>query len=656
MKKIKGKKLFLAMLLVGILIGISLVYVHNSAETQEKEVKITLLATSDIHGRFMPWDYAIDEPNLEGSLTQLQTLIKKIRQENPNTILLDAGDMIQDNSAELFNDQPESPMMAAMNEMGYDVWTLGNHEFNFGLDTLKKIADQYTGIKLAGNVYQKNGERFLPASTVIERAGIKIGIIGMVTPMVTEYEKGSSHLDGIEIRSAIKETKKAVADLEGKADAVVGLVHMGLENEYDVAGTGVQELTKAVPELDAVFAGHAHELIKDTESNGIPVTEPENYGTYLSRIDLTFSKKGDHFELQQKDVTAIPVVAADGTVTESDKELETILQPYHELARADANEIVGELKGMNLVPEDTIKGIPAVQTQETPLIDFLHEVMLYYSHADVVAHQIDNDQASLEIGPIRKKDLGYNYQFEDGDVSVYKVTGQDLKDYMEWAAGYFNTAQPGDVTISFNEKRRTADKVTNDLFGNIKYEIDLSEEPGNRIKNLRKLDGTPIKMSDQLKLGMNSRRMEFLRSDGELFSNREFNKIWESQAESAYGATEGTLQKLATKYLVEELNGKYTPEPKNNWKIVGIETESPAYSAVVELVNKEILDIPRSKEGSGTNIASINVTKPIVKEEISYLSSKANVDKNQFADVKTTGEFYLQLARVLKEQESVNNK
>ena len=142
MKKIKGKKLFLAMLLVGILIGISLVYVHNSAETQEKEVKITLLATSDIHGRFMPWDYAIDEPNLEGSLTQLQTLIKKIRQENPNTILLDAGDMIQDNSAELFNDQPESPMMVAMNEMGYDVWTLGNHEFNFGLDTLTKIADQ----------------------------------------------------------------------------------------------------------------------------------------------------------------------------------------------------------------------------------------------------------------------------------------------------------------------------------------------------------------------------------------------------------------------------------------------------------------------------------------------------------------------------------
>ncbi len=311
---------------------------------------------------------------------------------------------------------------------------------------------------------------------------------------------------------------------------------------------------------------------------------------------------------------------------------------------------------MNLVPEDTIKGIPAVQTQETPLIDFLHEVMLYYSHADVVAHQIDNDQASLEIGAIRKKDLGYNYQFEDGDVSVYKVTGQDLKDYMEWAAGYFNTAQPGDVTISFNEKRRTADKVTNDLFGNIKYEIDLSEEPGNRIKQLRKLDGTPIKMDDSLKLGMNSRRMEFLRSKGELFSNREFNKIWESQAESAYGATEGTLQKLATKYLVEELNGTYTPELKNNWKIVGIETESPAYSAVVELVNKEILDIPRSKEGSGTNIASINVAKPVTKEEVSYLSSKANVDKKQFADVKTTGEFYLQLVQALKEQESVNDK
>ncbi|GLV67016.1 hypothetical protein Bmyc01_56850 [Bacillus mycoides] len=147
------------------------------SKAEEPDVNIILLGTTDIHGRFMPWDYALDGANMSGSLTQLYTVIKKVRQENPNTILLDAGDTIQGNSVELFNDKPQSPMMVAMNAMGYDAWAFGNHEFNFGLDTLKKVSEQYKGKTLAGNIYKKNGERFLPAYTIVEKGGI----IGMNT-------------------------------------------------------------------------------------------------------------------------------------------------------------------------------------------------------------------------------------------------------------------------------------------------------------------------------------------------------------------------------------------------------------------------------------------------------------------------------------------
>ena len=108
--------------------------------------------------------------------------------------------------------------------------------------------------------------------------------------------------------------------------------------------------------------------------------------------------------------------------------------------------------------------------------------MLHYSKADVVAHQIDNDKASLDVGPIKKKDIAYNYQFAGGEVSVYEVTGKDLKDYMEWAVGYFNSTRDGDVTISFDKTRRSSKYSTNDYFGNVKYDIDLTEQPGNRIK------------------------------------------------------------------------------------------------------------------------------------------------------------------------------
>ncbi|WP_175473980.1 metallophosphoesterase, partial [Vibrio cholerae] len=96
----------------------------------------TILGTSDLHGHFMPWDYSADKLNLSGSLSQIATKVKTIRQEQPNVILVDAGDTIQGNFVETFKDEAIDPMMLGFNEMKYDVWVLGNHEFDFGLKVL----------------------------------------------------------------------------------------------------------------------------------------------------------------------------------------------------------------------------------------------------------------------------------------------------------------------------------------------------------------------------------------------------------------------------------------------------------------------------------------------------------------------------------------
>ncbi|WP_336969470.1 metallophosphoesterase, partial [Bacillus cereus] len=170
MQKMKWKN-YVCYFVILLLLGTAVIVKPSISKAEESEVNITLLGTADIHGRFMPWDYALDGANMSGSLTQLYTVIKKVRQENPNTILVDAGDTIQGNSVELFNDKPQSPMMVAMNTMGYDAWAFGNHEFNFGLDTLKKVSEQYKGKTLAGNIYKENGERFLPAYTIVEKGG-----------------------------------------------------------------------------------------------------------------------------------------------------------------------------------------------------------------------------------------------------------------------------------------------------------------------------------------------------------------------------------------------------------------------------------------------------------------------------------------------------
>ncbi|KFM98576.1 bifunctional metallophosphatase/5'-nucleotidase [Bacillus clarus] len=648
MSKRKWKN-YIYIFTIFILFGTAVIVKPFIAQAEESDTNITLLGTADIHGRFMPWDYALDGANMNGSLTQLHTVIKKVRQENPNTILLDAGDTIQGNSVELFNDQPQSPMMVAMNTMGYDAWAFGNHEFNFGLDILKKVSSQYKGKMLAGNIYKENGERFLPAYTIVEKDGIKIGIVGMNTPMISEFEKGTDHLAGLVVKNPVEETRKAIQELKGKVDAMVGVMHMGLENENGIPGTGVQDIANACPELSAIFAGHMHKLVKKEVVNGVLITEPDKYGTHISRIDLTFTKQNGKVVLKDKTATAISVKNVDGTTVLSDSALETTLTPFHEYARKDANVVVAQLKGKNLVPENEIKDIPSVQVQETPLSDFFHEVMLYYSKADVVAHQIDNDYARLDIGPIKKKDIAYNYQYALGEITVYKVTGKDLKDYMEWAAGYFNSSRNGDVTVSFDKTRRASKYSTNDFFGGVKYEIDLTKPYGSRIKNLRSIrTNKPIKLNDGMTLGMNAYRMEALQAKGGALEGRKFEQVWSSKQENAFGETGGTIRNLAITYLKDVKKGVYTPKIMHNWEITGVDTHSSEHKAVVNLVNKGILEIPKTEDGKYTNIASVNTKEPITREEIVSLSQKANIDPIQFKHIKTKGDFYKKIDRLLK--------
>ncbi|MGQ8873177.1 5'-nucleotidase C-terminal domain-containing protein [Paenibacillus sp. TSA_86.1] len=619
----------------------------HAAET-DQETKITLLGTSDIHGRFMPWDYALDGPNPAGSMTQLYTMVKKVRAENPNTILLDAGDMIQDNSAELFNDQPKSPMMVAMNEMNYDAWVMGNHEFNFGLDVLAKISSQFKGQALVGNIFKENGDRYMPAYTIIERDGIKVGVIGMNTPMITEFEKGTDHLDGVVVKDPVEETRKAIAELKGKVDVMVGLMHMGLDNENGKPGTGVTDIANANPELAAIFAGHMHQLIESQTVNGVLISEPNKYGTHMSRIDLTFAKEDGKVVLKSKEAKALAVKKADGTYEVSDPSLEKTLHPFHEFARADANIVVAELKGTNLVPADEIKGIPAVQIQETPLSDFFTEVMLHYSDADVVAHQIDNDKAKLDVGPIKKKDIAFNYQYTFGEVTVYEVTGRDLKDYMEWSAGYFNSTRPGDVTISFDAKRRASKYSTDDFFGGVTYEIDLTKPYGSRITNLKYSNGKSVLANDTLKLGLNAYRMEALIAKGGALEGRKFKQLWSSKDASAFGEIQGTIRNLSIAYLKNVMKGVYEPKIQHNWKITGVDLTAPERADVVELINAGMMTVPTTEDGKYTNIASINILDTVTADEIEALSSKAGVDTAQFKGVKTKGAFYQQLNKARK--------
>ncbi|WP_413524815.1 bifunctional metallophosphatase/5'-nucleotidase, partial [Carnobacterium divergens] len=482
----------------------------------------------------------------------------------------------------------------------------------------------------------EDGTSYFDSYKVIEKNGVKIGFIGMTTPMVAEFKVDTDIFDGKKLNDPVKETIKAVKELKDKVDVLVSVVHMGIENENDVENTGVSDMAKAIPELDVIFAGHMHTLVEEEFINDVLIVEPDKYGRYVSRVDLNMVKKDDGYQVKEKKGSAIEVAPY-----KEDQEINDLLEASHQKAREDANTVLGKLVGMDLVPKDEINGIPAAQIMETPLVNFFGEVMLHYSKkADVVAFQIDTDTPELNIGEIKKKDIARNYQFTDGEVTVYDITGKDLKDYMEWAADYYNSTKPGDVTVSFNEERRQSKYNTNDRFYNIKYDIDLTKNKGERIINLKNLDDLPILDEDELKIGMNAYRMNFLQSEDGPLAGREFNVGYSTTTTEAFGEKEGRIRELAARYIKEEKNGIYEGKLLNNWQLVGVDTQLPERVAVIELINAGILEIPSSDDGVATNIESINVYNPATEEMITSLAEKANMDVEELKGIETTGELY----------------
>lgn len=603
----------------------------------DDSVNVTFLGTSDIHGRYMPWDYSLDEENTSGSLAQIATAVKEVRESEDNVVLVDAGDFIQDNSSELFQDMNPHPGVSVMNDLNYDVWAIGNHEFDYGMEKLDKITEQFKGAVLGGNLYTDAGEQYWPATTVIERSGIKIGVVGLTTPMVYEFKQETDTFDGLKFQDTIEEAQKAIDSL-GDVDAVVGVFHMGAENENNIPDTGAADIVEKVPGFDVVFAGHMHKE-ENEKINDTLVIEPGKYAQFVSRVDLSFTKDGDRWKLTNTTGENIPIKDY-----ASDPKAEELLAGGHKIARDDANIVVGKLEGMPFTPGNKIEAIPQHQIEETPLTVFINEVMMHYSNgADVVVHSIDNDHAGLAIGDIKKKDLATNYRYAGGEVTVYEMTGQDLKDYMEWSAEFFNQSRDGDVTISFDKDRRNSKYSTHDIFAGVTYEYDISRPAGERVTNLNWPDGNPVSMGDKVKVGMNSYRLNQLISDDGPLAGRDIKKIYSTQQESAFGEVEGRIRNLAARYL-QEIGGTYTGHLNGTSKIVGV-PETPQY--VVDLVNAEVISTGEAENGR-SNVESVNVNDPVTSEMVTEVAKRANVDPAQIGEVKTTGDLYMKVAELMK--------
>jgi 2',3'-cyclic-nucleotide 2'-phosphodiesterase/3'-nucleotidase len=602
---------------------LSLLLCLSTSAMAAEPVNITILGTSDLHGTFVPWDYSTDTENLAGSLSQIATQVHKVRAQQPNVILVDAGDTIQGNFVETFKNDKTSPMILGFNALDYDVWVMGNHEFDFGLKALATPLSQFKGTALAGNIVWDSGKPYLPAYKIVERQGVKIGIIGMDTPMTAEFAKGTDRIDGLTFTDPVQAVKKVIQQIHGQVDAIVLVAHMGIDNENQRPGTGVGDIARANPELAAIVAGHMHVKVDKEVINGVIVTEPDKYGRALSRIDLQFEQQNGKYVLINKDSYTYPIKGIS-----SDKKLEEIYQPFHTILRANANRPIAQLTGQDLVPPDAVKGIPQVHIQDTGISALYQEAARHYApKAQVIALQIDNDRPKLNVGTITAKDIAFNYQYAGGEITVYQLTGKELKKYMEWSADYFNQQHDGDVTYSFNPQRRSSKYSTNDFFDGVTYTIDLRKPVGQRITELKLNDGTPVTDSTPIQLGMNSYRMGHLTQKGGVLEGMQFPVLSDTKAE--FGEEAGTIRNLTIRYLTEVKKGEYQGKAMHRWKLVGLEGYERERKIVDKLLNDGKISVPTTDDGRYTNVASINVKELLfsdpqkMKQQVAALQQQA---------------------------------
>ena len=571
--------------------------VTKGAPTDADEVVISVAATSDMHGRIYPWEYAIDSPANGAGFAQTDTVVQQIRAKYPDTLLIDIGDSMQDNSAELFIDMDTHPMIQAMNFLGYDVWVPGNHEFNFGLNFLERNFLNFDGRVVCSNIqFADSGKPFVLPYQIYEIDGVRVAVIGSTAPHISTWEASApEHFQNLDFTNPIESLKETVASIEGQYDVLVAAVHISREGEYEEEGkTGAFQIAEAVPELDVIIAGHEHATYC-TKVNDTWVLEPGKYGSHVALVTFDMKKEGGEWKVASVEAENIPTkdLEASQAVLDTFKWVD-------DKSKENANQVVGTVVA-DFIPEGTdyitgadhVTTMPRAQIEDTALMDLINTVQKYYAKADISTAALFNFDQTLKAGDFKRKDVAFIYKYDNTLMGV-NITGKNLLAYMEWTVDYYQTAHEGDVTIAFNPNFRA---YNYDMLAGIDYEIDLSKDAGHRITNAT-IGGKPVDPAATYKLAVNNYRFGTLMSYG-----------WATKDDVYFDSYNelpltSTVRDLIVKYTQENLGGKLAPVCDHNWRIIGL-PETFNDEATLEKIRSGEIVIPASSDGRTPNVEPI---------------------------------------------------
>jgi 5'-nucleotidase len=291
----------------------------------EEEVLISIVHTNDTHAR-------VEAGSYDGmGLDKVATIVNNVKAANPNTLVLDAGDALHGQTIATLV-EGES-IIKIFNEIGYDAMTAGNHDFNYGKERLLELADMANFPILGANVYKANYENFLPEYVIKEVGGVKVGIFGLATPE-TKFKSHPKNTEGLEFFDSVIIGKLMVAKLQDKADVIVALSHLGLDQSSTERSDLIAEY---VDGIDLIVDGHSHTVLEEGMMVGdTMIVQAGEYDKNVGRVDILV-KNG-----KVSSMTAKLITKEEGEALEADPGVVAIVEEIKEANDLITEEFVSE--------------------------------------------------------------------------------------------------------------------------------------------------------------------------------------------------------------------------------------------------------------------------------------------------------------------------
>ena len=584
------------LLLLMLCLSLGLLLAQPIAETPKAQ-ELVILATTDLHGNVWGFSYENDTESTNNGMARIATYVQEVRSEHANVILVDNGDTIQGNimTDDLYNKRDgEHPVMRAMNLLGYDSMTLGNHEFNFGEALIKRIQTLANFPILAANLARVDGTMAALPYTIVERSGVKVGIIGLTNPNAPRWD--GEKTDPFIYAPVGPAARRVIDIIADKVDVIVVVSHVGIYPEYDEAGgsDGAKTILELCPEVDVLIVGHDHNAIAEIRGTTV-IGGARNLGREVIRVDLSLNEKK---EITDRKVTLIDMAGYENSdLIRKNPFIMEAHQATRDFISGGAPSADGTPSGgifghaaVTFQPKNEIKGIPEGKLRDTAVMDLINEVQLKNSGADVSAAALFADTSDIPEGPINYGTIFGIYKYDN---TLYRVTvtGAELKAYMEWSASCYNQYKPGDVSISFNPEKPG---YLYDMFAGVDYEIDLSQPVGQRIKNVM-FKGRPLANDQMLTLAVNNYRYSSALKAQRLVAG---TKEWESP---------NSIRDMLVAHIKEQ--EVIYPKVDNNWRIVGVTLSSPYRNELIRMVNEGILEVPYAKSLNVNELKSKGIIK-----------------------------------------------